>query len=666
MPHRRTIQSWYANSDIKGDPGIQEKTVDRLKKIAEEYEAKYEKKMMCSLVFDEMNIRQQIKWSLHQLNYIGYANFAGDDENTVAKQVIAFVLNGIEVNFEFPFAYFFIDSINAIQRHKLLSDVIKTVTRCGVKITNITFDGLIANIAMCELLGANLNVFSNKFQTFFHNPLNNEKIYIILDPCHMEKLVRNTLADKKIFYDENNNKIEWRYIVDLYHHSCEKDFWPHKLSKKHIQYKGNEMNVRLAAQTFSKSVADALQFLMDQKVDKFEGAKPTINFIKGIDRIFDIFNSKRMQDANIFKRSLSADNKRLIFNFLQKFCTYFTMLSIDEEYIIKKATPTAKAIKKVKRVPLLRSRCKTAFRGFIIDSRSLLGMFEEYVENTHLLDNIFTYNLLQDVIEMMFGRIRACGGFNNNPNVEQFMGAYRKIQSNIKIDLSKKSNCRTFDLELPDNMFYSDIYFVSSKRAKIFMDENVYQMQKDVILKEMGFTDENDESDISDPIKISNVMSRLSHLDVSSDFMIQYIASTIERKIMTCNRFHCDTCRLVFTENEKTSCINTYLNWQPCKSTYDICKNSEKFFKLFEAHKSKPRFDFKVLYCLIFRSMNLNGMYSSSDFSCDPCHKYQFIKCVVGQYISIRASQVAQQVTLKRYDKMVRQKYNHLIINCGQ
>ncbi|XP_031632405.1 uncharacterized protein LOC116346474, partial [Contarinia nasturtii] len=332
----------------------------------------------------------------------------------------------------------------------------------------------------------------------------------------MEKCARNSLASRKKIYDENNNKIEWRYIENLYHYSNSSDFRAHKLTKKHIEFKRHEMNVRIAAETFSKSVADSLQFLMDQGVEEFQGAKSTIKFIRGMDRL-----------------ALSANNKRVVFDFLRKFGEYFKTLTVDEEYIIRKATPIAAALKIIKRVPLLKSRVNTAFLGFIMDSLSLFEMFKEYVEEAHFLDNMFTYNLLQDVIEMFFGRIRACGGFNNNPNIQQFKGAYRKLQSNIKIDLSEKSNCRAFDLDLPETCFYSDIYFVSSKRAKIVMDENVYEAQKDSILNELAESAGVDTTDTFDPIEITDVLSRLSNLDVNSEFMIQHIASEIEMKIMT-------------------------------------------------------------------------------------------------------------------------------------
>lgn len=53
-----------------------------------------------------------------------------------------------------------------------------------------------------------------------------------------------------------------------------------KLSSAHIDFKRNIMKVRLAAQTLSSSVADALQFLFDEKVDGFKYCLATIEFIR--------------------------------------------------------------------------------------------------------------------------------------------------------------------------------------------------------------------------------------------------------------------------------------------------------------------------------------------------------------------------------------------------
>lgn len=128
---------------------------------------------------------------------------------------------------------------------------------------------------MCKRLGANLNVGSNSFQPYILNPSTDEKIFIFLDACHAEKLARNTLAGKEIIY-EPNGKIEWRYIQSLYNYSKNNELQTHKLTKKHVEWKSCKMNVRIACQTFSKSVADSIQFLLDQNYPDMAGAEVTI------------------------------------------------------------------------------------------------------------------------------------------------------------------------------------------------------------------------------------------------------------------------------------------------------------------------------------------------------------------------------------------------------
>lgn len=557
-----------------------------------------------------------------------------------------------------------------------MDDIIKEVTKCGIKITNVTFDGYSGNVPMCEILGANLDVFSDHFKPFINNPSNNEKIYITPDACHMEKLVRNTLASKKVFYDANNNRIEWRYIEALHEYTLNHDFRTHKLTKKHVHFKRNIMNVRIAAQTFSLSVANSILFLMEQNVPEFQDAWPTIKFIRRMDKLFNVFNSRQLDDKNIFKRALSASNKRIIFDFLTECIEFFKTLKIQGEVSVrrkskaKKANKTKKTgyiIKKTKKmILLLKSKNKCSFRGFIIGAHSIMRMYKEYVEDSQHLISICTYNLLQDVIELLFGRIRACGGFNNNPNIQQFQGAYRKVQCNMKLDLSPGSNCRVFDSHLPENLFFSNIFFVSSKRARITMNSNTYGEQRDTILHKLSEMVEFDIDETYDTVDITTILSRYT-LDGGMDFMVKYIACSIEKKITECGSFHCNMCRSVFDENEKINQFNSiFFDHTPCTSTVDICRTAEKYFKLYNVKRSEPVFDFKLLYCLICWSMNLNNLYSESKFDCDHNHRYQLIKCIVGQYISIRANQVSKQTTFDMYDTFMRQHCNHLVLYKGQ
>lgn len=282
LPSVYTIRKWFANSDIRGDPGIQTDTLDRLKKIAHDFEEKNKRKLLCSLVYDEIHIKQQLCWSHNEMEYSGFKSYGEkggeldkDVEKNIAKQAIVFVLNGIDTNFEFPISYDFINELDKTQRKNLIIDIIAAVTKCGIQITNITFDGHTSNVPALELLGANLqwNVTkkNKQFKPFILDPINNKKIFVFLDPSHMVKLVRNRLASCEKFIDINGNQIEWRYIENLYKYSIKNDFHPHKLTKKHIEWKRHSMNVRIAVETLSDSTANSIQFLMQQNVPEFQG-----------------------------------------------------------------------------------------------------------------------------------------------------------------------------------------------------------------------------------------------------------------------------------------------------------------------------------------------------------------------------------------------------------
>lgn len=333
----------------------------------------------------------------------------------------------------------------------------------------------------------------------------------------------------------------------------------------------------------------------------------------------------------------------------------------------KREKDKEKIIDRIEIKPILHTRHKTAFRGFIIDMISLKAMFALYVEETGFLDSIPTYNLLQDVLEMMFARIRSCGGFNNNPNLHQFKGAFRKVQCSLRLDLSPNTNCRMFDSYLPENQFFSNIFSVSSARPKVALNEEIYEAQKNIILESIENEEEQEESQKE---KISSNIS--ADTWETSDFMIMYYATSIEsnlsKKIIDPdnNGFYCNqegsSCRTVFVANEKACPVDLkFSNYNPCVSTVEICKKAESFFKLYDGHKSKPKYDFKTLYCLIFRSMDMNKLYANSTFSCDPTHKYQFIKCIVSQYINKRASQISRRLTLERQKVLIREQYKRIV-----
>ena len=105
----------------------------------------------------------------------------------------------------------------------------------------------------------------SNIQTWYPYPqIPNAKVHVIFDICHIIKLMQNILGDQKVIcYEENGTiqRMKWQYIEAL--NSVQEDLGfslANRLRKQHILWTKHKMNVRIAAQTLSSSVASAIDF----------------------------------------------------------------------------------------------------------------------------------------------------------------------------------------------------------------------------------------------------------------------------------------------------------------------------------------------------------------------------------------------------------------------
>ena len=131
-----------------------------------------------------------------------------------------------------------IDALSGKKRASLLEICFELINETGIILHSITFDGATVNLSMCTALGANFELTEN-FKPYIINNVTKEKIFCFLDPCHMLKLVRNTLGDKLILY-HNSKIISWQNIVSLQKLQEIKGLKAGtKITKWHILYKNN-------------------------------------------------------------------------------------------------------------------------------------------------------------------------------------------------------------------------------------------------------------------------------------------------------------------------------------------------------------------------------------------------------------------------------------------
>lgn len=139
LPHVSTLRKWYMNSSASGEPGFCKQSLLKLTQLANEQKASGTE-LVCSLVFDEMSIRKHLQWSDCQKKFLGHINYGfrpDGAEVPIANNAIVFMLNGVNADFTFPVAHYFIQSLLAEEKARLLQDVIKTINACGVRVLNI-------------------------------------------------------------------------------------------------------------------------------------------------------------------------------------------------------------------------------------------------------------------------------------------------------------------------------------------------------------------------------------------------------------------------------------------------------------------------------------------------------------------------------------------------
>jgi len=124
-----------------------------------------------------------------------------DNVQEAARNTLVFLATCINGNRKIPLGYFLIHSLTGTERANLLTKCLELFAETGAKCYSITFDGASSNMSMCKIMGANFGYYSENFKPWFNfsptSELPKKPVYILWGACHMLKLVRNTLGDKK-------------------------------------------------------------------------------------------------------------------------------------------------------------------------------------------------------------------------------------------------------------------------------------------------------------------------------------------------------------------------------------------------------------------------------------------------------------------------------------
>lgn len=640
LPHPRTMKKWYSESDCHGGVGILPEALKTLQNAAAEL-TKNGKTLLASLAFDEMAIRRHIQYDHQSKTFLGfcqYGNLNNNENASVANNVLVFMVTVLNYQLSIPVAYYPVTSLTCYEKRDLMVEILTSLHNIGVKIINVTFDGLASNPSTCELLGASFD--PKNIVPCFPHPVDDYPVYILLDSCHMLKLLRNALGDLKTMNDPSRGSISWKYFEELESFRVNNKFVTHHITKRHIQYQQNKMNVRLAAQLFSNSSATAMSYLKNSGVKEFKDADSTIYLTGQIDRLFDITNTRKIRgNGSDFKSALNINNIDKVLQFFDQTTQYLRTLKFTRKLCIE-------------------SRRKRGFIGFLVNMISLRHLYHLYVDSGEL-SSLATYYLSQDPLESLFSRVRALQGSNDNPTVQQFKSAIRKLLFLSEVASSEFANCE-------DNL---NILTVSSANRK--GTEESTEIDLTIFGNDFDGDDYDGDDDFLDEA-LSNLGQELPGCDsqpqTEQDTTIAFMAGSIEKGLQT-KRFACEYCYQlsVFTVNSKIDGLfieNKYTQ-RPCQSTFLICKQTHDFVK---QNVGTPKFNYQEVVQSTLNAIEMRKLFSSSRFSHEDgnYHKLYLVKTIIEEYIRKYATYVAKCLTLDQQKKMLRNRNKRLTIFNGE
>lgn len=279
-----------------------------------------------------MSIRKGLHYSVQKQSFEGFATYINtskknDDEESshakLAKDALVYMVVGKD--FKVPIAYELCAGLDSIDRAALTLKVIKAIEATGAVIISLTGDGLKGNKTAAEHLGANFE----EGRPYFQSPTHPEqKIYVIFDPPHMLKLVRKHFSSNMIYH--NDKLVNWKLLEILVNKQSVDNFnLCNKLTKLHMNWNQKPMNVMLATETMSNSVANALQQLCKDGYDEFKDCETTTEFLRYFNSGFDVLNfGADEKKDNKYKQALNPNSAAHIFDFAEKFKQYISELEL--------------------------------------------------------------------------------------------------------------------------------------------------------------------------------------------------------------------------------------------------------------------------------------------------------------------------------------------------
>ena len=154
LPHPRQIRRWYTK--VVAEPGFTQPSFTALQSAVKSAKEN-QNEVLCALTMDEMSIKKLMQWDGNRFR--GFVDLGtgltDSDSLPQAREVLVFMVVGVNFHWKIPCGYFFIDGLSGVERASLVTLWLKKMHDVGVRVVSLTCDAPTCNIKMFSELGAN-------------------------------------------------------------------------------------------------------------------------------------------------------------------------------------------------------------------------------------------------------------------------------------------------------------------------------------------------------------------------------------------------------------------------------------------------------------------------------------------------------------------------------
>jgi len=366
---------------------------------------------LCCVTFDEMALKEAVEYNEEKDYVEGVEDFGSNGRTKyVANHATVFMARGLIFPWKQTVGYALSSGpIKYNDLYALLLECIESLENSGLNV----------KVVIADQGSNNRKMFETCCKISAENPYfyaNGKKVFVMYDPPHLLKNVRNNL--RKHGFLVNGNEISWAHIQKFYDLDKRNQIRvAPKLTDKHIDLPPfAPLRVKFAAQVLSHSVASGISLLATSGIFS-DDVLPTAHFLENFDQLFNAFNSRNLQSSQKMGHGLSEHSGHQ--EFLQSTLEWLQSISLP-------------ATSRVGKLPCL--------TGWTMDIRTLLQLWN-HLHTNHGVKFLLTNRLNQDCLENLFSTIRGRGGHGDNPSAQQFRIRLRQAMVDSFFAHSQSSNC---------------------------------------------------------------------------------------------------------------------------------------------------------------------------------------------------------------------------------